>query len=84
MKTFQRIGAALLASGWDAVFPKKWAVLFAPDAFQNIPLGNYRYGKLRISADIVLWDGASIKNWRASASADKLYLDKYVTCASAS
>lgn len=29
-------------------------------------------------------DGAGIKNCRAFASADKFYLDKYVTCASAS
>lgn len=53
---FRDDAAALLASGWDAAFPKKLGgavvTAFAPGAFQNIPLGNYSYGNLRISADI--------------------------------
>ena len=54
---FRNDDATLIPPGWDAAFPKELGgavvTAFAPNAFQNIPLGNYSYGKLRISADIV-------------------------------
>ena len=53
---FRNDDATLIPPGWDAAFPKELGgavvTAFAPNAFQNIPLGNYSYGKLRISADI--------------------------------
>ena len=54
---FRNDDATLIPPGWDAAFPKELGgavvTAFAPNAFQNIPLGNYSYGNLRISADIV-------------------------------
>ena len=53
---FRNDDAAFIPPGWDAAFPKELGgavvTAFAPGAFQNIPLGNYSYGNLRISADI--------------------------------
>jgi len=57
IKGFRDDNATCSTSDWNAVFPKELGgvavTAFAPYAFQNIPLGNYSYGKLRISPDIV-------------------------------
>ena len=57
IKGFRDDNAAPPTLDWNAVFPKELGgvavTAFAPYAFQNIPLGNYSYGKLRISPDIV-------------------------------
>lgn len=57
IKGFRDDNAAHPTLDWNAVFPKELGgvavTAFAPYAFQNIPLGNYSYGKLRIAPDIV-------------------------------
>lgn len=57
IKGFRDYNAAHLTKDWNTEFPKELGgavvTAFAPYAFQNIPLGNYSCGKLRISPDIV-------------------------------